>query len=223
VNRKETDLYPPLKRFLESQGYEVKGEVLDCDVLAVRGDEGPVIVELKLSLNLQLVMQAVERLTLADTVYVAVPESNRMLKTQRKRILRLLRMLGLGLITVEPHKDRVGILLDPGPYSGPRPSKRKRGRLLGEFHGRVGDPNMGGADRRRGLMTAYRQRALAIAAFLAERGPTKAAVVAKALDDPKARAILYRDVYGWFDRPSTGIYDLSPKGRSEPLEWQPKS
>ena len=49
---KESDLYPPLKQFLESQNYEVKGEVQDCDVLAVRGEEAPVIVELKLSLNL---------------------------------------------------------------------------------------------------------------------------------------------------------------------------
>ena len=38
---KESDLYPPLKRFLESQNYEVKGEVQDCDVLAVNGEEVP--------------------------------------------------------------------------------------------------------------------------------------------------------------------------------------
>ena len=43
----ESDLYLPLKRFLESQNYEVKGEVHDCDTLAVRGKEDPVVVELK--------------------------------------------------------------------------------------------------------------------------------------------------------------------------------
>ena len=59
---KESDLYLPLKRFLESQHYEVKGEVNDCDVLAVRGDEVPVVVELKLTLNLDVVLQAVGRL-----------------------------------------------------------------------------------------------------------------------------------------------------------------
>ena len=32
----ETDLYPPIKRFLEGQGYTVKGEIGACDVLAVR-------------------------------------------------------------------------------------------------------------------------------------------------------------------------------------------
>ena len=45
---KESDLYLPLKRFLESQNYEVKGEVQDCDVVAMRAKEAPVIVELKL-------------------------------------------------------------------------------------------------------------------------------------------------------------------------------
>ena len=57
---KESDLYLPLKRFLESQNYEVKGEVQDCDVLAVRGEEVPVDVELKLSFNLNVILQAVD-------------------------------------------------------------------------------------------------------------------------------------------------------------------
>ena len=44
---RETDLYPPIKCFLEGQGYEVKGEVGDCDVVAVRDGDEPVLVELK--------------------------------------------------------------------------------------------------------------------------------------------------------------------------------
>ena len=35
---READLYLPVKRFLESQNYEVKGEIRECDVLALRGD-----------------------------------------------------------------------------------------------------------------------------------------------------------------------------------------
>jgi len=48
----ESDLYAPIKRFLEAQGYAVKGEIGPCDVMAVRGDEAPVIVELKDRLSL---------------------------------------------------------------------------------------------------------------------------------------------------------------------------
>ncbi|MCA9413060.1 MAG: hypothetical protein H6751_11930 [Candidatus Omnitrophica bacterium] len=218
---KESDLYPPLKRFLESQNYEVKGEVQDCDVLAMRGDEPPVIVELKLTLNLEVLLQAVDRLTLTPKVYIGVPTKNRILNTQRKRILKLIRMLGLGLISINLNKksSSVEILLDPGEYR-PRKSKQRQERLLGEFAKRVGDPNLGGADRRKGIMTAYRQRTLSIASYLQNNGPTKASLIAQALDEPKARDILYQDVYGWFERVSRGVYDLSPRGRKEVPGWR---
>ena len=215
---KESDLYPPVKLFLEGQGYEVKGEVQNCDLVAVRDDEEPVVVELKLTLNLDLIVQAVERLSLTKKVYVAVPRRCAPLKARRKGVLKLLKMLGLGLLTVDK-TGRVETLLDPAEYR-PRKSKFRRGRLLGEFAKRVGDPNLGGSDRRTGVMTAFRQRALAIADYLEEHGASKAAGVAHALDEPKARDILYRDVYGWFDRVSRGIYDLSPRGRRELPRWR---
>ena len=221
---KESDLYPPLKRFLESQNYEVKGEVGDCDVMAVRGTEAPVVVELKSTLNLDVVLQAVDRQSLTSNVYVGVPEKCAVLKRRRKRIVKLLKMLGLGLLAISPEREigNVDVLADPGDYR-PRLSKHRRERLLGEFMKRVGDPNLGGTEKRKGIMTAYRQRALSIAQFLNEKGPTKASDIARALREPKARDILYRDVYGWFDRVSRGVYDLSPRGRQESPLWLDKS
>ena len=44
---KETDLYNPIKVFFEAKGYEVKAEVTDCDVVALKKDEEPIIIELK--------------------------------------------------------------------------------------------------------------------------------------------------------------------------------
>ena len=58
---KETSLYAPVKQFLEGQGYVVKGEVGAVDVMACRGDEPPVLVELKTSFSLSLFHQAIER------------------------------------------------------------------------------------------------------------------------------------------------------------------
>jgi hypothetical protein len=84
----------------------------------------------------------------------------------------------------------------------------------------VGDPNLGGTEKRVGIMTAYRQRALEIAQFLQTWGPTKASRIAQALREPKAKDFLYRDVYGWFDRASLGVYDLSPRGRREIALWK---
>ena len=216
----ESDLYLPVKRFLESQGYEVKGEVGDCDVAAVRGDEELVVVELKLSLNLELVLQAVERLAVTSKVYVGVPVGNHNLRRRRRQTVKLLRLLGLGLLVIDPDVERHGVdaVLDPGEYR-PRRSRRRRELLLGEFVRRVGDPNLGGESVRKGIMTAYRQRALEIALFLQTNGPTKASQVATAIEDPKARDIMYRNVYGWFDLPSNGIYALSPRGVQEVPLW----
>ena len=53
----ETQLYGPLKRYLEGLGYEVKAEVGHADVVAVRGDE-IVVVELKNAFSLALLRQA---------------------------------------------------------------------------------------------------------------------------------------------------------------------
>jgi hypothetical protein len=218
---KESDLYLPLKRFLKSQNYEVKGEVQDCDAVAVRGEEAPVVVELKLSLNLNVVLQAVERLSLTPKVYIGIPTQCKIMKRRRKHIIKLFRMLGLGLLVIDADLETgsVDVLLDPGEYR-PRKSKHRRERLLGEFMKRAGDPNLGGTRKRKGIMTVYRQRALAIARFLQKQGPTKASHIAQTLREPKARGILYRNVYGWFDRVSFGVYELSPRGKQEIPLWR---
>ncbi len=220
---KESDLYLPLKAFLVSHGYEVKGEVMACDVLAIRGEEVPAVIELKLSINLSVILQAVERLSLTSKVYIGVPRQCGNLKRRRKQIIKLLRMLGLGLITIDPQKEAGGVkvLLDPGEYK-PRITGHRQERLLGEFAKRVGDPNLGGSETKIGRMTAYRQRALLISHFLQQNGPTKAADIARTLNEPKARDILYKNVYGWFDRVSTGIYTLSPRGELESKLWLEK-
>jgi hypothetical protein len=217
---KESDLYLPLKRFLESQNYEVKGEVENCDIVAVRNNEDPVVIELKLSLNLDVVLQAVERLSLTPKVYIGIPSRSKILNRRRRCITKLLRMLGLGLIVIDFNREdiRVNVMFDPDEYR-PRKSKHRRERLLGEFMKRVGDPNLGGREKRKGIMTAYRQRALAIARYLQRHGPTKASVVAEELREPKARNVMYRNVYGWFDRESKGIYRLSPRGEREISLW----
>jgi hypothetical protein len=54
--RPETSLYGPVKRHLQTLGYTFKGEVCGCDLVAIRGDEPPMVVigELKLSFSLDL-------------------------------------------------------------------------------------------------------------------------------------------------------------------------
>src|SRR5271166_4186093 len=58
--------------FLEGLGFIVKGEVGGCDLVALKGDDPPVVVigELKLIFNLELVLQGVDRATASDQVWL---------------------------------------------------------------------------------------------------------------------------------------------------------
>ncbi len=118
----EADLYAPIKRFLEAQGYIVKGEIGPCDIVAVRGEDDPVVVELKERLNLALVLQAVDRLHVSPAVYIAfrIGEGHSASwRSRRKQVTSLLRRLGLGLLTVSG-RGQVVPVLDPAPYR-PKP------------------------------------------------------------------------------------------------------
>lgn len=201
----EADLYLPVKRFLEAQGYVVKGEVKECDVVAVRGDEAPVIVELKTTFSLQLLLQGVDRQAMTDAVYLAFGPPKR---RQRGDIVKLCKRLGLGVLVVTG--DLVEALADPEPYK-PRRTPRRATMLLKEFAHRVGDPNTGGTTRRP-RMTAYRQDALRLVAHITANGPTKVAVLRTETGVTRAAGILQNDVYGWFLRESRGVYTVSAKG-----------
>ncbi len=217
VMEREQDLYAPVKALLEAQGYEVKGEVGAADVVAIRGGEAPVVVELKLRFSLSLFHQAITRLALSDTVYIAVPRpTGKVARRTLKDNLALCRRLGLGLITVRAD-GRTEVHCDPGPYA-PRKSKVKTARLLREFARIQGDPNTGGATRG-GLMTGYRQDALTCALHLLEHGPARGADIVKTSGIARATQVMYSNHYGWFERVEKGIYALTDKGRTEHRNW----
>lgn len=207
---RETDLYPPVKAFLESLGYEVKAEIGPADVMACRPGEEPIMVELKTSFSLALFHQAIARQAISDLVYLAVPRKpGRVFDKSVAENVKLARRLGLGLLTVRLPDGLVEVHCDPGPYA-PRKSARKRAALMAEFARRRGDPNLGGAQGQR--MTAYRQDALACAAYLQTHGPSKGAVVKDATGVPYATRIMRDNHYGWFENVEKGIYRLSETG-----------
>ena len=112
----ETALYAPVKAFLEARGFAVKGEVRGCDVVAVQGDAKLlVIAELKLGLSMELLLQATDRMAMADEVWLAVP-ATRKGRDQDRRAHRLCRLMGVGLLAVTLSTGRVAVLADPGPY-----------------------------------------------------------------------------------------------------------
>lgn len=209
---RETDLYAPIKTFLEGQKYEVKAEVADADVVACRAGEDPLIVELKTSFSLALVHQGIERQKITDAVYIAAPRGKgRAFQANLKNMKHLCRRLGLGLLTVRMKDGHVEPHVDPAPYQ-PRRTAWRKTRLLREFARRQGDPNTGGT--RGGIVTAYRQDALRCAAHLASNGPTRGARVAKETGVEKATRMMALNHYGWFTRVEKGVYDVTPAGRA---------
>ena len=212
----ETSLYLPVKGFLEGLGFEAKGEICGCDIVALdKGAPAAVIIgELKLKFTLDLLLQAVERTSACDEVWLAVRASRRGRESD-PRVKRLCRLLGFGLLCVS-QTDHVAILVEPVPWR-PRLDARRRSRLVDEHRRRRGDPTAGGSTRAP-IMTAYRQQALACAVALAQ-APARPRDLRASL--PLAPAILQRNVYGWFTRLERGVYALSEAGTKALVTWQP--
>jgi hypothetical protein len=206
----ETSLYRAVKTHLEGLGYEAKGEVCGCDIVALRPGEPPflVITELKMSFTLELLLQGVDRMAAADEIWLAVRASRRG-RDQDRRVHKLCRMLGFGLLAVDPTRHRVEVLAEPTPYR-PRPNRARRALLVREHSRRKGDPTPGGAARTP-IMTAYRQQALACAQSLRD-GPKRPRDLAGFA--PEAGKIMLRNVYGWFERAERGVYRLTEAGHA---------
>ena len=212
----ESSLYLPVKRFLEKLGFEVKGEICGCDLVALRGDEPTAVIigELKLTFTLELVLQAVDRFPVCDEIWLAVRMSRRGRGREGDpRVKKLCRLLGLGLLAVTA-LGKVEVLVEPVPWR-PRRDAKRRSRIVDEHRRRRGDPAAGGSTRQP-IMTAYRQQALACAAALAQR-PARPRDLKNGM--PDAPKILLSNVYGWFVRVERGVYSLSESGKAALLRW----
>lgn len=209
---KETDMYPPLKLYLEAQGYTVRGEVGLCDVAAEK-DGTLVVVELKLRPSLTLLSQAVERWQYADAVYIALPAVGSGTYPGNKGLRRLLSRLEIGFLVVRFLKKsvRVEIVMHPGDGRLHRRPKR-RGVILKEMAGRDLDLTPGGLQGGKGRVSAYRQRAIRLAVYLQELGEASPARLRELGASPNCGTMLSQNLYGWFTRLRRGVYTLDSSG-----------
>ncbi len=211
---KETELYEPVKAYFTGLGYEVKGEVGAADLVAVpknKNDNEPVIVELKTGFTLSLFHQAINRQSMTDNVYIAVPhKSGKAAMVAVRKNKMLCRRLRIGLIIVRLTDGRVVVHCEPAPFT-PRKVKAKKTKLLSEFERRHGDPNAGGMTSA-GMMTSYRQGALRCAKVLHDEGACKGAYVAKMAGVEKATTLMASNHYGWFEKIDRGVYGLTAVG-----------
>jgi len=216
---RETDLYGPVRDYLEAQGYSVQAEVKDCDVVArKRGDL--VMIELKLQANLDLVIQAARRQRVTDAVYVAVPRPRSMGRATRwpgiKHVLRRLE-IGLIFVSLDGEGPPVEIAFHPVPFQRRRLSHARR-VVIQETEARTGSYNTGGSVGRK-LVTAYRENAIRIACCLDKFGPLATAKLRAMGTGTKTTSILGSNFYDWFERVDRGVYTLTSRGREEIAAW----
>lgn len=217
--RYESDMYAPVKAYLKSLGWEIKAEVTGCDAAAFR--EGKLLMaEMKLTLNLDVILQGIDRQRSADIVYLAVPRKNKAMRTQRWRdTLELLKRLNLGLLIVSMSGGAADVeeLIEPVESKGAPARGRgvyRRSRTVRELNGRTGDWNTGGVHRQK-LVTAYREAALRLAQKIAGNGPSSAKQLKPEGEKSKGiYTILKANHYNWFRPLGKGLFDVTDEGKA---------
>lgn len=200
----ESDLYPIIARFFEEQGYKVKGEVLKCDLVALK-DERLVIVELKKTFNIKLLYQAVRRLALTENVYAAIfRPPGRQKMAFWSMVKSLSRRLQIGMLMVDG--TDVKIICEPKPFLSHIVTRQKN-KLLQEFVGRRVSENTGGVTGVK-LQTAYLENAIHISILLKKFKAQRPTELVSRGATVKAARILYDNHYGWFEKNLRGMYKL---------------
>lgn len=214
--RRECDLSDPIRDFLVAQGWTVRCEVNGCDMTALRGEE-LIVVELKRNFSTDLLIQAIERQRVTESVYIALPVEGSFSRRDRyakrwRGIELLVGRLELGLIIVyfpKGGEPMVEIIRHPIAEPRPRRKPKQRRALLREIVERSADYNVGGVSKRP-IMTAYREQALYIALCLDRFGQSTPAKLRALGACAKTQSILHRNVYGWFERLERGLYTVRP-------------
>ncbi|RDI45486.1 DUF2161 domain-containing phosphodiesterase [Falsibacillus pallidus] len=217
--RLEADLYEPIRKYFVKQGYDVYGEVKHCDIAAIKEDE-LLVVELKLNMTVDLLIQAAKRQKAADQVYIGIPKPKYSLFSKKwKDLCHLIRRMELGLIIVsfQGSTPKAEVRIEPQPFDRKKSrqqNRRRRKQIIQEIQGRNGDYNVGGSTKTK-IVTAYKENCIQIAHFLKENGPMSPKGLRDLGTGDKTTSILSKNYEGWFERVQRGVYTLTEKGQQE--------
>jgi len=217
INFKETDMFQPVKEFLEAEGYLVNAEVKGIDIVAtdIENSENIAALELKTSFNLKLLYQAIDRQKMVKVVYMVIPRPTKANDKNFTKIKYIAQKLEIGLMTVamDSPLKMVQICVESGNSSWK--FGKRTARLQKELLGRNIDNNVGGSFRQK-ILTAFRERCIKLACVLYKNGAMSPANLIKDYDCPDdTRNILAFNHYGWFKKVKRGIYELSEEGKKE--------
>ncbi len=212
---KESELYEPVKKLFTENGYEVKGEVKKCDVVAAKGAE-LAIIELKLKFTLPLIYQALDRQRLADFVFVAIPRPKSAAAKSYKNAVKILNNLNIGLILVAVDSPiaTAEMVLWPST-AGFKRNAKARAALVKEFNGRTGDNNKGGCSGIP-INTVFREKCIKLACIMDKLGTVTPKHLINTYGFEKNISLtLSRNYYGWFEKVEKGVYRLSALGKEQ--------
>ena len=137
----ETALYLPVKRFLEKLGFTVKGEVGGCDLVALSGDDPPIVVIGELKLPLQSRTDPARRsIARVPATRCGSPPDCRARQGPRERRALSQSLPPSRLRHARRHRHRRRRSDRRAADHRPAPRFKKRSRLVAEHQRRKGDP-----------------------------------------------------------------------------------
>lgn len=209
----EEELSKPLEDFLIKKGFLIRCEIKNCDMVAQR-DEKYYCIELKKTLSVDLLCQAVERKKMVDGVFICIPAPKYGIGSRNfKNKLKLLKELNIGLIIIYMlSKDRIVEIVSTPKIKENNKKGKKRELLIKEFDGRTGNYNRAGISKKK-IITAYREKCLLVAKLLNEYGKSSPAELIRRGAPSKTQNILYKNYYRWFNRIDRGLYEISLSGK----------
>lgn len=212
LNFSEADMYAPVKKYFEEQGYTLRSEVMGIDATAVKGDT-MLLLEFKKSFNMTLLYQAIDRQKISKNVYVVIPRPKKR-GGNLQSIKHIAGKLELGLVTVdmEAKEKHVEVIIEP--KAAKTLDNRRSRRVLNEAQNRRFDLNNGGSVNVK-LLTAFRERNIKIACTLYKQGELSVRELKSYGCDKNTGSILRRNFYGWFYMVRKGVYFLTDDGFKE--------
>ena len=208
----EKDMYDPVCNYLKEQGYDVRGEVKGCDIVAYK-DDVLLVVELKKAFNLKLVYQAIDRQIFAQRVYVGISRDKlKMRDASYKGMVKLLKKLDVGLLTVAMDSPIKTVQEIVTPLEDIKSQNhRKKKSVKTEFDNRSKDLNKGGSTKTK-IITAYKEKAIEMLCILEYTDVITYGELREMGYGPKMQNILSKNFYNWFIKIDKKTYALNEEG-----------
>ncbi len=208
---KEFEMFPMLKNYFEIQGYKINAEVKGCDLTASKDDE-LIIVEMKTSLNITLLYQAMDRKKLTPNVYIAVPKPKRKLHTNINKMKNILTKLQIGLLIVDVVAKDVFCYCTP-ETDNTKINYKKKAKLIKEIGSRNVDENVGGVNKTK-ILTGYKEKGISLCCALNIEGIANTKTLREKYGfENDATTYLNANFFGWFDKVDRATYTLSNEGK----------